>query len=163
MFEQFSDKSQIWIYGFNKNLTENEKMIVKDALNQFKAGWLYHGQPVLGDFSILHDRFALLVTNDNISGCSIDSSVAVFKNLKTNNNLDALDQDLIFIRSSDGIVSLSRSEFRELVKNDAIPDDTIVFNLMINNLGDFRNGQFELKFADSWHSKAFKKRLKESV
>ena len=156
MFDNFPGQSQIWIYGFSDTLSPDQKKIVIEKLDAFKSGWLYHGQPVKGDYTILYDRFAVLITDDSISGCSIDSSVAVFKDLKSNYNIDALNQNLIFYREHDTVKSINRPGFQKLVSEGSVRDNTIVFDLMLKSLEDLRNNKFEIEYKYSWHARAFK-------
>jgi hypothetical protein len=155
IFENSPKSSKVWAYGFGIMLSPEQKEIVKTKLEEFKSNWQYHGKPVNGDFEIVDNQFVLLTTNDTISGCSIDSSVAVFKELKLTYGLDALDQNLIFFRSKRGIEAVSRPEFQVLVSAGEINDNTKVFNLMVSSVADIHDGKFELEFRESWHSKAF--------
>jgi len=156
IFENSPDSSRVWVYGFSLLLSPEQKETVKAKLDQFKSTWQYHGKPVNGDYEIVDNQFVILTTNDTISGCSIDSSVSVFKELKLIDGLDALDLNLIFFRSKRGIEAVSRPEFQVLVSAGEITDDTKVFNLSIETVSDIQNGLFEIDFIKSWHGQAFK-------
>ena len=160
-FENLPDDSRIWVYGFNQPLNDNQYSIVKERLERFKKKWMYHGTSVTGDYDIIEKQFAIIATNEAISGCSIDSSVAVFKELKQNAGLDALNQYLVFYRDNEDVKSIDRNEFQELVNSGEVNENTRVFNLMINHLGAFKLGNFETEFRNSWHCKVF--RLPEEV
>ena len=155
-FENLPDESRIWIYGFVHSLNDEQYSIVKDRLERFKSEWLYHGASVTGDYDIIENQFVIIATNEAISGCSIDSSVAVFKELKQNTGLNALNQNLVYYREHEDVKSVNRDEFQQLVNKGIITGDTIVFNLMLNHLGSYKSGNFQIKFKYSWHSKAFK-------
>lgn len=159
MFENSNESSRVWVYGFNHSLSPEQKKIVRAKLEEFKSNWQYHGKAVNGDYEIIDDQFVILTTNDGISGCSIDSSVAVFKELKLTHGLDALDQNLIFYRNASGIKTVSRPEFQVLVATGEVSDSTKVINLSIATIGDINNGQFELDFINSWHNQAFRKKV----
>jgi len=155
-FENLPDHSRLWIYGFEQQLSDEQYALVKARLERFKDEWMYHGSAVTGDYDIVENRFVIVATDEAISGCSIDSSVAVFKELKQNQGLDALNQDLIFYRDKENIIAKDRTEFQELVNSGRINENTRVFNLMINQLVSIKNGLFETEFKNSWHSKVFK-------
>ena len=155
-FENLPDESRIWIYGFDRPLESDQYRIVKERLDRFKNEWLYHGNSVTGDYDIIENQFVIIATNEAISGCSIDSSVAVFKEFKYELDLDALNQNLVYFRDNTKIRTVSRAEFQELVNNGQVNEDTIVFNLLINHLGSLKRGNFETAFKNSWHCKAFK-------
>lgn len=157
IFQNYPTDSKIWIYGFKNRLDEEQKVIVQNKLNAFKNNWLYHGKPVLGDFEIIENRFAILITNDQISGCSIDSSVSVFKELSEQHDLDALDYNAIFFRDELGnIKHTDRSDFQEIANANKVDENTIVFNFTITTLTDLQAGKFEGPAMNSWHAKAFK-------
>lgn len=155
-FENLPDESRIWVYGFDRSLNNQEYDLVKERLERFKEEWMYHGSSVSGDFDIIENQFVILATNEAISGCSIDSSVAVFKELKNETGLDALNQNLVYYRDNNDIKSVSRPDFQDLINDGVITEETKVFNLMINHLGSFKNGDFETSFKKAWHSKVFK-------
>lgn len=157
MFDGFSDYSRIWIYGFEKSLSTIDKKIVIRHLEHFIKKWHSHTDPVKGAYEILHDRFVILVAESSVSGCSIDSSTNIFKRLKQDYQLDALNHELIYYRDTNTISALSREEFQNLVDEDKIKTDTMVYNLTLTMLGAYRAGQWELPFYKSWHSLVFTK------
>ena len=156
-FQNLPSESRLWVYGFKDELTLEEYNNVRNRLEQFKKEWMYHGTSVTGDYDIIENRFVIIATNDAISGCSIDSSVAVFKEFKQNDGLDALDQSLVFYRDENGeIKAIDRSGFQQLADEGKINNSTKVFNLLINHLAAYQQGGFETKFENSWHCKVFK-------
>lgn len=157
MFEEFSDYSRIWIYGFDQSLTSVDTEIVRRHLDNFIDSWHSHKDPVRGAYEILEDRFVVLVAEPSVSGCSVDSSINVFKRLKQDYQLDALNHDLIYYKDENIISALSRNEFQNLVDADKINTDTIVYNLTLTMLGAYRAGQWELPFYKSWHGLVFQK------
>ena len=157
MFEEFSDQARIWIYGFKNKLSVKDIKIVQNELDNFVTNWKSHKDTVKGSFEILYDRFVIMVAESSVSGCSIDSSVSVFKKLRDEYQLDALNQDLVYFRHSESITALSRDDFQNLVNENKIVPDTIVYNMTPTMLGVFRSGQWELPFGKSWHGQVFKK------
>ncbi len=155
--ENLPDDSRVWIYGFNKKLNQTEIEIVKKRLQSFVESWQVHSSPVKGGFKLFENQFVLLATNDSVSGCSIDSSIAIFKELKQVQGLDALDQNLIFFKNEhDEVQTVSRSDFQKLVNEGRVTADTKVFNLMLNSMGQIKKKLFESTFSNSWHKEVFK-------
>ena len=157
-FSDFNDDAKLWVYAFQTDLSDADKKIVSDLLNDFCTSWQSHGAQVKGVNLIYKDRFALVCGEeaDGISGCSIDSSVRVFKELREKHGLNALDTMLIHFQDGEHIRSLTRLDFAKQCEMGAITPHTTVYNTNITRLGELRAGQFELKFADSWHADAFK-------
>ena len=148
----FDNDARIWIYGFSKQLNGNDKKIVGNVLDQFVKSWKSHGDDVTGAFSLIYDRFAILAAKSSgASGCSVDSSVGIFKELRNKHALDALNLNLIFYRVDDKIESVTRPEFRDMVKAGNIALETTVFDTSILYISQLREGKFELPVRNSWH------------
>jgi len=160
-FEDFPNDTRLWVYGFEAPLDDRMKNKVVDQLRRFLPTWNAHGVPVNGAYSILHSRFVFLAGRgeDGISGCSIDSSVKSFKELKKNYDLDALNRGLVFFQvDGEEIESLGRNEFQVEVDSGRITNSTVVFDPTIQTLGDLREDRFETTFGECWHARAFSPR-----
>ncbi len=157
MFDTLPDHARLWVYGFSRQLTEQEAGKVRHSFDGFIHNWKSHGKPVQGAYNLVDNRFLLLATEDDTSGCSIDTSVKILKAMKDQHGLDALASDLVFYRDNSGIHAIERFVFQELVDEGAIDDNTIVYNMMITTVGALRNNDWEVPFALSWHRRAFRK------
>lgn len=152
LFPNFEDQSRIWIYGLSRQLINREDIIVKNYLNNFIKTWKSHGDDVTGAYEILLNRFVIITAQtSSVSGCSIDSSVSIFKELHKKYKLNVLDLDLVFYRDVEEIKSVKRLEFDHLIRTHEITLDSIVFDTTIQTLGLLRQGQFELPVRNSWH------------
>ena len=158
IFPDLSDHSRVWTYAFQKKLADPELGIVRDTLDDFLKDWNSHGVPVTGKYVILYNQFVILSTEttSELSGCSIDSSVRIFKFLKEEHGLDALNLNLVHFREGVTIRSVDRSAFPDQINSGKISSDTIVFNTTIQTLGEIRKGLWETRLSNSWHAKAFK-------
>ena len=157
MFENFSDEANIWIFGFKNKLDKSKSEIVDSFVENFVAHWHSHRTPVQGAYKIIENQFVVLVAEDSVSGCSIDNTFGVFKELKHNYDLDALNQGLIYFKRDKIIEVLERSDFQKLVDENKISADTTVYDLTITKLRQFRAGMWNRPFSKSWQWKAFKK------
>ena len=152
-----SDRARLWVYAFNRPLTEEEASLVERAFRKFVSGWRSHGRRVTGGFTLLYDQFLLLAAeaDEEVSGCSIDGSVALFKRLREDYGLDALDRSCLHFRDSGAVHRLSRTEFARAVSEGRISQATMVFDNTIQTVGELRAGRWELPLARSWHAQAF--------
>jgi len=157
MFKSLSDEARLWIYGFPEKLKQDELLLVRNHLDDFIDNWESHGKPVRGEYELLYDQFILIATEDDPSGCSIDSSVNMLKTLNDRHGLNALTAHLVFFRHEKGIRSLERTDFQRLLQQGFLDDNTIVFNTTLTRVGALRNGELEIPFNSSWQRKAFRK------
>jgi hypothetical protein len=97
-FESLEDSARIWIYQSSRKFTETEKSTISTTLEAFTHSWVAHGNPLKTSFAILYDQFIVLATDENFneaSGCSIDSSVRVIRQLDQQFSLDLFDRTKI--------------------------------------------------------------------
>ncbi len=157
-FTTFSDQAQVWVYAFPRLLNANEKAALIRNLEEFIGSWHSHGTPVKGAHCLIEDQFLMLAAEElagGVSGCSIDSSVRVFKRFQEQFGLDGLNRSLIFYRENDEIHATDRLGFKKLVQAGQVGGETLVFDQTLQTVGELRAGLFEKKFSDSWHSRAF--------
>ena len=159
LFTDFKDDSRIWIYGFNRKLNPDESNIVIKQLDEFVKNWKSHGDEVNGSFELVHQQIIVLCASQDtkVSGCSIDSSIRIFKDFQVKHGLNALNFNLLYYRDQNEIKTISRDQLSHLALKNAIDSNTIVFDMTLQNLGDLRSGKFEIRMRDSWHKNIFLK------
>lgn len=140
----FPLNSRLWVYPADRILTEKEQVFVKTNLAQFTQQWAAHGTQLEASSAILYDSFIVLIVNEDIepaSGCSIDSSVKVIKEIGAQLNINFFDRNKVVYLKNETI------EFTELSQLSSLNNE-IVFNSSVANFKDFQN-KFELAFKDS--------------
>lgn len=156
--ESFPNSSQIWIYGFSEPLTQSGREQIHGTLQAFCSAWNSHGVPVPSEFVLVEDRFVILVADgsQDVSGCSIDSSVRAFKDIRDTHGLDGLNRSLVFYRDLTGETqAVPYQDFQELVDKGEVGMETPVFDTTLTHLRQLREGLFELPYHRSWHSRSF--------
>ena len=157
-FEHLSNNARVWVYVFKSELDADQEEIVKNKFDQFVAGWQCHGAELTGAYQLIESKVLILAVEEanSVSGCSIDSSVRVLKQLKDDHGIDALDQTLIHYRKGDDLETVNRAIFDTLCKTGDISQETKVIDPLLNSMSDLRSGKLEKDFAKSWHASAFK-------
>ena len=89
---------------------------------------------------------------NNVSGCSIDSSVRFVQQLQTELQLDLMDKMNISFKDNDTINVVKLPDFQRFAKAQKITSTTIVFNNMIDTKEDFEN-KWEVAASKSWHKR----------
>jgi hypothetical protein len=72
-FEHFSDQAKVWVYQADRFLSDTEVAWVKEQLEAFILTWNAHGAKLNASFE---------EDEASASGCSIDSSVRVIKQIE---------------------------------------------------------------------------------
>jgi hypothetical protein len=154
----FSENSRIWIYQSNRELNAAELESINLILNNFTADWTAHNNLLKAKAEVKYNRFIILTVDESqagTTGCSIDKSVTLMKALEQEFNINLFDRFNTAYRTSDGsITTASRAEFEVLIKQGTITAETIVFNNLVNKLGDVAI-KWEVPYQQSWHKQVF--------
>ena len=151
----FSDQTRIWIYQSNRLFKTDEITKINSILNGFSKEWATHGNQMASKCFVVEPCFIIMAVDQSIvaaSGCSIDSSVKILKQIEKEFDLDLFDRlNLSYIDSSGVVQLIKMDEFQNGLKNGVFTADTIVFNNLIDNLPDL-NAKWKTKVANSWHA-----------
>jgi hypothetical protein len=154
---QFSEHSRVWIYQSDKELNGEQVKQVTSLLNQFTAEWTAHTHQLKAKAEVRYNRFLILIVDESqagASGCSIDKSVNFLKRLEQEFDINLFDRFNFAYREGNEVLSAPRHEFEELLKSGRINKETIVFNNLVQDLGQLGT-KWEVPFKDSWHVQLF--------
>lgn len=154
---QISDNSRIWIYQSNRILNEKEEAEILDMLKNFTSTWQAHGHDLAALAEIIHDQFIVISVDEQIAGatgCSIDKSVGLMKEIEQKYNINLFDRFRIAYRQENELKSCDRAEFEELIQKGIVNENTIVFNNLIQTRKELKTA-WEIPFKESWHAKVF--------
>lgn len=154
-YKNLPETSRVWIYQSNRPFSAQEiEHITKKAIT-FIEQWTRHGEDLKASFTIKYDHFLVLAVDEsfnNVSGCSIDSSVKFIKELEQELQVDLMDKLNVSFKDSSNINIVKLSDFQEYAKRQKITSDTIVFNNMVTTKYEFEN-QWEVPASKSWHNR----------
>ena len=154
-FNQLPDEARIWIYPSDRPFRAEEITKINEALSSFLAQWTAHSQSLEAGFVLPHDRFIVIGINQKTtqaSGCSIDSSVRFIQDFEKQFDIVLLDKMNVTFKQGAYFVHKQLNEFRKMAKSKAVTKETIVFNNLVDNKGDFLKF-WEVPSAQSWHSR----------
>lgn len=156
-FDTLPDESRIWIYQSNRKFSDDEISEIENSLQQFTEQWAAHGTGLEASFEIRYNRFIIMAVNQenqSATGCSIDASVQFIQELEKKYNVDLLDKMNVTFKLGDHIAHKQLTEFKKMAKEKAVSANTVVFNNLVNNVGEYRE-YWEVPAAESWHSRFF--------
>ncbi len=150
-----SNKSRIWVYGADRDLTESETHLVVRSMESFVDSWTAHGAGLEAGTAVLEDRFVVVAVDETqaaASGCSIDAMVKALTQIGTMIGCSFLNGTLVYHRNRDGAIQdCTRGQFRRLCKAGMVLGSTPVFDLTISTLEALRAGELEKPADQSWH------------
>ncbi len=144
--------SKIWIFQSSRNFSEAEITDIEKTLDNFMLEWNAHGAALTSAYAIPYDRFIVIAVDENkaqASGCSIDSMTRQIKSLEEKHNFGLLNRMLISYKVGEEIFTLPLNEFKQMVKQNQIPEEASVFHNGITKLSDFEES-WESSLNESW-------------
>lgn len=154
---KISENSRVWIYQSDRPFTIEEEQAIQKILNDFTTEWQAHGHALAALAEIYHHQFIVLSVDEQIAGatgCSIDKSVHLMKELESRFNISLFDRFRMAYKSGDDIINCSREEFEERIKEGIVNAQTLVFNNMISTRRELESS-WNIPLAESWHAKVF--------
>ncbi|WP_111709267.1 ABC transporter ATPase [Lutibacter citreus] len=154
-FEDLDKDSRIWIYQSNREFTENEVEMLGPIVEDFISTWQRHGDDLKASYIVKYNQFIVLAVDEkfnDVSGCSIDSSVNLIKNLETKFSVDLTNKMNISFKDNNNINVVKMVDFQKFVKQDKITSNTIVFNNMVTTIKEFEEN-WEVTADKSWHKR----------
>lgn len=144
--------ARTWIYQSTRRLSLAEAITIRQRINGFVEQWTSHKADVLGWGDLLHDRFVILMADENhvsLGGCSIDSSVRFVKGLEAEFQTRFFDRWNIAYRKGNEVVSAGKEDFVKLLESGEVHDETIVFNNLIQTKQDLLD-KWQVPYRESW-------------
>lgn len=157
----FSPQSKVWIYQSNRAFTPTEAAAIQQKLDAFTAQWKAHGHQLKAKAEIPYNFFIVLtVDQDSASatGCSIDSSVRVLKEIEMEYGVDLFDRFNMTYKIGDEVFVNTKEDFETLITIKKITPETIVFNNLVQTLVEYQT-KWEVPLAQSWHNSIFSEQL----
>ncbi len=153
---QLDDGARLYVFAASRALTDAEIEAMSGDVAAFINGWQAHKNRVSAAYAWKDNRFLLIGIDETVtplSGCSIDGLVRTVRGFESGMNVTFVDGDAVYFRDGGEIRRTGRAGFRELARDGKIGLDTIVFDTMVNRVGDLRAGKLEVPLKDSWHAR----------
>jgi len=153
----FSPQSRVWIYQSDRKFTSGEETEILNKLTAFTNQWKAHGNELLAKAEIRYGFFIILIVDERragVTGCSIDSSVRLMKEIEQEYHVDLFNRFNIAYKVNGEVVVNNKEDFETLVNIKQVTPETTVFNNMVQNLAELET-KWEVHFKNSWHSTVF--------
>jgi hypothetical protein len=156
-FDELTNDARVWIYPSSRPFTKAECATIASKLESFIAAWTAHGASLKASFLLPYNRFIVIALDENTqaaSGCSIDASVRIIQELEKTFDVTLLDKMNVSFKQGEFITYKPLLDFKKMVKDNSLTKNTIVFNHLVVNKGEFLM-QWEVPAKDSWHARYF--------
>lgn len=133
----FPPGSRVWVYQSSRAFIEKEASEVNEQLHHFYAHWQTHGSPVKGWAGLLFRQFVVVIadeTDEQVSGCSTDSSVRVIKSLERQYDVNFFDRMMITFLVKGKAEMLPFQQVQYAIDKGYIDENTPMFNNVVTDL-----------------------------
>lgn len=152
-FDQLPATSRLWIFPFDRTLSEAEVMQLRAEVSAFLGQWTAHNEALRAGCDLRYGRFLMVATDEaaaKASGCSIDELYRRIRMLGETFGIGFMNNLTIQFRDTSGnIATTDRAAFAKLGESGNIRENTIVFDNSITSLGALE--KWEVPAKESWH------------
>jgi hypothetical protein len=154
---KLDDASRLWIFASPVPLDPPLQQRIEDTLAPFASTWKSKGKDIRAAFAIQEERFLIVAAEKEVmsSGCSMDKLFRTLRTLSAEIGINLLDSTPIFWREGGRVRSGSRSEFRQLAESGKVGPETLVYDITVDSIPAFREGNWIRPASSSWHAEAF--------
>lgn len=140
-FNSLPDSSRVWVYQAERRMSEVERDSIIKILSSFAQQWEAHGQQLKCSFKIEYDQFIILAADESYhaaSGCSIDDSVHVFKEIDQHFCLNLFDRTKVAFLKDNQVTVLPMTGLSKALELGIWNQSTLVFNNVVSNKGELK-------------------------
>jgi hypothetical protein len=150
--ESFSPETRVWIYQADRNLNEFEVLQIENILKSFAQQWTAHQMPLKAATEVRFNRFIIFYvdeTGNEISGCGIDKSVQLVKQIEQKLNLNFFDRLKIAYVHENEIKTFLMHDAQKLFNEKILSATTIIFNNLVNSKQEVET-KWQIELQQSW-------------
>ncbi|MFY8021030.1 MAG: hypothetical protein ACOVP1_07530 [Bacteroidia bacterium] len=138
-FNNLPDYSRVWIYASNKKLSQEQSAEIQDLLEGFAKGWTSHQMQLNAAAAIIKSHFLVFMVDESsaeISGCGIDKSVQLVREIEQKTGLSFFNRLNIQLETNSGILVLNKQQLLEALDSGLVTEDTPYFDNLVQNKKD---------------------------
>ena len=143
--------NRVWTYVISRPLTGEQLKQLKAGGDSFVASWSAHENKLAASFDILKEKILLVKVNEDVhgaSGCSIDKLTRFVKETEAGFGIELLNRFVVAYKLGENIETTQASHIKELLAQQVITENTIVYNTAAANEEELARWEQPLK--DTW-------------
>lgn len=156
-FEEMAETSRIWVYQADQKLSEKDKATISSRCGSFLDQWAAHGASLKSSFEIMHNRFLVVSVDESFhqaSGCSIDASVHMIKELEQELGIHFFDRTQVCFMEEGEVTHIPLHELKSQIQNGRILPTTTTFNHLVSDIQSLRKA-WKIEAKNSWMKRYF--------
>ncbi len=154
---ELPDHARVWVYQSSRVFTAHEVQQLNPILAEFADNWAAHGSAMVSAAEIILNRFIVFAIDEMAqaaSGCSIDTSINLLKEIEKAYDINLYDRmATAFITPQHNI---EMQPVQSLSQNESVTAETLVFDNLTNTVGDLKTNWLK-PISESWHKRFVKK------
>ncbi len=150
-----SSNSRVWIYQSNRPFQSDDLPQLRQKVDKFAQTWAYHGTKLTAHGDVYHNRFIVLMVDEEkagVGGCSLDRCSRFLREIEKNYGVELFDRMTFAWLEGDAIRTADSEEFARLYREGKINDNTLVFDNMVNTKAELEEKWLK-PLGDSWHKR----------
>ncbi|MBC7487842.1 MAG: hypothetical protein H7282_13950 [Cytophagaceae bacterium] len=153
-FDQMPSSARAWVYTANRILTPAESNLLMERLTPFLTEWSSHGTPLKASVQILDQSVVVIAVENGFeaaSGCSIDKSVRILKDLEQELTVSMFDRLQILYKKEASAAAevLPLPLFKDKLAAGEINAEGLIVNTQVATVGELKSELWK-EVKDSW-------------
>lgn len=135
------ENARLWVYQADRPFTFQEEEAIRELTQHFVGQWAAHGQPLRAASSIEHHQFIILAVDESMhtaSGCSIDASVGLIREIQDRFQVNLLDRTKIAFLIDGKVTLVPMTQLKDAINTGQIDAQTKVFNNAIDKASEWK-------------------------
>lgn len=157
-FAQMPAHARIWVYQSDRKFKQDEVTWIESHLKNFCENWNTHGAKMPTSFTLKFDQVIIFSVDESqlgASGCSIDSSVRILREIEQKFGVNLLDQGKVgFLADQNNLTVNSVFGIKSSLQQGFIQPETLVLNPLVKEKADLEH-RWLVSAKDSWLNKFF--------
>jgi hypothetical protein len=141
-FPSFADHSKVWIYGASQAIPSDKASFIQSKLSAFTADWTSHQNKLHAEAHLINDYFLVFMVDESqneISGCGIDKSVSLVREISDLTGIDFFNRMDIYLFVNDKVLLTNKQEVVEKLNQGLIDENTLYFDNLVANNHQYQN------------------------
>lgn len=154
-FDNLPGDARLWVYQADRPFTEAEKKAIETGLLHLCENWSAHGVPLRTSYRLDYNCFIILAVDERAagaSGCSIDGSVRLLKEMQKSLGLDFFNRQWVAFMEGTSIRLHPIMQLKKLFESGILSADSMTFNNALTTKADWERA-WQVAAKNSWVSR----------